>query len=217
MKISTVYRVTLVAACALAALSPSQAFAAQSPGCPKKNIAYLNAQDNQEDAGAKVLAAQQALNKARNDRDRLDRIVDTGDQLKDVFYSVRPYVTDYTDDDVKRIEPLGGAADKVVMASDDSPRALGAAAAKEADLAQKAVDGLSDQAKKSNPELQPTAQELIKRLREDAEAARKMDSFPAIDARQAELDTAVKEKTDADNAVRPARDAYRDCLAKANG
>ncbi|MFD8013732.1 hypothetical protein [Streptomyces sp. NPDC058955] len=41
----------------LTALAPTQAFAAaQAPPCTKKNIAYLDAQNAQEDAEAKVTA-----------------------------------------------------------------------------------------------------------------------------------------------------------------
>ncbi len=61
MKISTAYRSAIVAACALAILVPAQASAADAPACATENVAYLRAQDKQEDAETQTTAARQAV------------------------------------------------------------------------------------------------------------------------------------------------------------
>ncbi|MFD7860445.1 hypothetical protein ACFV6B_40155 [Streptomyces microflavus] len=63
MKISTTCRAALVAASALSILAPTQALAAEAPACTTENIAYLNSQDKQEDAEAKVGSAQRAYDR----------------------------------------------------------------------------------------------------------------------------------------------------------
>lgn len=91
MKIRTAGAAALVAASVLAALAPSQAFAApQAPPCTKKNIAYLDAQDRQEDAEAKVTAAEKALDRARADRETLNKTARIGVQLVYVLEGETP-------------------------------------------------------------------------------------------------------------------------------
>ncbi|WP_405658235.1 hypothetical protein OG379_00935 [Streptomyces sp. NBC_01166] len=72
MKISTTCRATLGAASALAVLSPGQALAAEAPACTAEDVAYLDAQDKQEDAEADADAAQRAYDAAKEDQAKLD-------------------------------------------------------------------------------------------------------------------------------------------------
>ncbi|MFH8343018.1 hypothetical protein [Streptomyces sp. AM6-12] len=212
MKISIACRTVLVAACALAALAPSQAFAAQAPGCPKKNIAYLDAQNREEDAGAKVTAAQQAYDQAKSDRAKFEQTAKAGDDLLGAFMDMR------TGSGYAGVKPVAAELKKLLDATGKYDRAATADAARaEADAAQKAIDAMTDNDKGNDFAQVEQAKYLIKELRSKAEAARAATTAPDVEKRKSELDTAVSEKKDADNAVRPARDAYRECLAKANG
>ncbi|MEV2248069.1 hypothetical protein [Streptomyces sp. NPDC049970] len=93
------------------------------------------------------------------------------------------------------------------------------AAVAEADAGQKALDSMTegDTLEPAEGRRAEVASRLIRQLRTDAERVRKATTAKDVEARKTDLDTAVSEKADADKGVRPARDAYRDCLAKANG
>ncbi|MEU8990419.1 hypothetical protein AB0C98_28950 [Streptomyces sp. NPDC048558] len=190
----------------LAALAPSQAFAApQAPPCTKKNVAYLDAQDRQEDAEAKVTVAEKALDQARADRAKLDKAAGFGDQL--VAYMQRS--------DSSKVRNAvysvhGGAYELHNAASKHDPVATADAAVKLADATDKA---LTDAGVKDTPEGRNMRAGTTK-LRTLAEDARKATEAPNVETRQSELDTARSELTDAAKTVRPARDAYRDCLDK---
>ncbi|MFF2655562.1 hypothetical protein [Streptomyces sp. NPDC058045] len=210
MKITTVARAALVGASTLAVLSPLQATAAEAaPGCTEKNIAYLDSQDQQEDAEAKVTTTQQALDQATADRATLDQTAEVGYKLFRSFNSGRlGYVYANSEPVMQKAGALYDAAEK------HDPAATADAAVAEADAAQKAIDAMSDDDKKAtHPLLLDSVRDWIKELRSKAEAARKATAAPDVEKRQAELDTAIADKEKAAKAVRPARDAYRDCLA----
>ncbi|MGW1203506.1 hypothetical protein [Streptomyces cyaneofuscatus] len=212
MKISTTCRAALVAASALSILAPTQALAAEVPVCTTENIAYLNSQDKQEDAEAEVATAQRAYDRAKEDREAFNEVRHTAYSLARSFAGVQ--------------SPEGQAAfrsaDEVYEASerlDASATADAAVAA--ADAGQKAYDSLNEQEKdeanrRAEESLKGEVPDLIVQLRSEAEVVRKATTAADVDARRTDLDTAVSEKAEADKEVRPARDAYRDCLAKAD-
>ncbi|MFF8610926.1 hypothetical protein ACF06X_34025 [Streptomyces sp. NPDC015346] len=207
MKIRTTAVSVLVAASALAALAPSQAFAApQAPPCTKKNIAYLDAQNDHEDAEAKVTAAEQALDRARADRAKVDRLGESGDRLYQVLK---------LGDGLREKRPLDAVvADELIelgkAVGKHDPVASADAAVKLADATEKEIkaDGAQDTVGGE------AAADVIKTLRSRAEEARSATEAPNVEARQADLDAARTEMTKAAKAVRPARDAYRNCLDK---
>ncbi|MFJ8677596.1 hypothetical protein [Streptomyces sp. NPDC093589] len=110
---------------------PHPGLAAQSPACPNKAVAYLNAQDKQEDTEAAVDTAQRAYNEAKDDQAKLDKTVDIGGKLLRTFHDI--YVNSRPAYDA--ISKL----DKAVQSADTAATADAAVA--EADAAQKALDG----------------------------------------------------------------------------
>ncbi|MFG2981353.1 hypothetical protein ACGFYQ_08840 [Streptomyces sp. NPDC048258] len=206
MKIRKTATAALLAASALAVLAPSQAFAApQAPPCTKKNIAYLDAQNHQEDAEAKVTAAEQALDRAKADRAKLDRLARLGEALDNALSrdgSDRTRSVAYT------IHPEQSVLAEAVWKHDAAASAD--AAVKLADATEKALKDEGEQ----NGYGARLAGGYVKSLRADAETARSATEAPNVEARQADLDTARTELTKAAKAVRPARDTYRDCLDK---
>ncbi|MFD0169257.1 hypothetical protein ACFVJH_34805 [Streptomyces decoyicus] len=207
MKISTACRAALLAACALTVLAPTQALAAQSPACPNKAVAYLNAQDKQEDTEAAVDTAQRAYNEAKDDQAKLGKTVDTGGKLLRTFHDIHVDSRPVYDAIIK--------LDKAAQSGDAAATADAAVA--EADAAQKVLDG-ARQANSPHEEMARTsAKGLIERLRSDAETARKAILAKDVPARKTALDKAISDKAAADKDIRPKRDAYRDCLAKSNG
>ncbi|MCT7352980.1 hypothetical protein N4P33_12470 [Streptomyces sp. 15-116A] len=206
MKIRTTATAGLLAATALAALAPTQAFAApQAPPCTKKNIAYLDAQNQHEDAEAKVTTAEQALDRARSDRAKVDRLGNLSEGLYRTLASGRTTESVYVASDVNRERnTLSDAVDKhdAVAAAD--------AAVKLADATEKAMTDRQV----PHDALRNEAEKYIKELRSAAEEARSATEAPNVEARQADLNAARTELTKAAKAVRPARDAYRNCLDK---
>ncbi|MFE9637051.1 hypothetical protein [Streptomyces sp. NPDC006463] len=206
MKIRTTAAAALLAASALAALAPSQAFAApQAPPCTKKNIAYLDAQNHHEDAEAKVTAAEQALDRAKADRAKVDRLAELGEALDNVLTrdgSDRARSVAY------KIHPEQYVLAQAVWKHDAVASAD--AAVKLADATEKELKDQGAQGTLGGNR----AGEYVKVLRADAEKARSATEAPNVEARQADLDAARAELTKAAKAVRPARDTYRDCLDK---
>ncbi|MFF5447066.1 hypothetical protein [Streptomyces sp. NPDC012888] len=207
MKIRTAATAVLVAATALTALAPSQAFAApQAPPCTKKNIAYLDAQNHHEDAEAKVTAAEQALDRARADRATLDRTGDLGRHLQNKLTGGPRQSSDVATATMSEYYALEDAVEKhdAVATAD--------AAVKLADTTDKAIKAIKDEDMQRH--IQEKAERPAKLLREQAEKARSATEAPNVEARQADLDAARAELTKAAKAVRPARDSYRNCLDK---
>ncbi|MFD5109022.1 hypothetical protein [Streptomyces cinereoruber] len=206
MKIRTTVTTALVAAAALAALAPSPAFAApQAPPCTKKNIAYLDAQNHHEDAEARVTRAEQALDRAKADRAKVERVGELGKRLHDALISGQG-ATDASRKVAGRIDSEYSALLNAVWKYDAV--ATADAAVKLADATDKAI---KDQGAQDETYV---AGEYAKMLRTEAEKARSATEAPNVEAHQAELDAARTELTKAAKAVRPARDAYRNCLDK---
>ncbi|MEW2297235.1 hypothetical protein ABZ719_31800 [Streptomyces sp. NPDC006743] len=203
MKIRPAATAALVAASALAALAPSQAFAApQAPPCTKKNIAYLDAQNHHEDAEAKVTASEQALDRAKADRAKVDHLGKLAEGLENRLRWERSERSLRVAD---KIQSEQSVLDEAVWKHD---------AVASAEAAVKLADA-TDRAFKDEGDTEGhVATEHVKALREGAEKARSATEAPNVEARQADLDAARTELTKAAKAVRPARDAYRDCLDK---
>ncbi|MFC5959302.1 hypothetical protein ACFP51_34255 [Streptomyces pratens] len=199
MKISTACQAALVAASALAVLAPTQSFAAEAPACTAENIAYLDAQDKQEDATADAFAARQAYDRTVADQKALDDTAEVGRNL----YEAAGGLVEWS-----MYKKLYEAAER------RDPAGVADAAVAEADAAQKAIDaGIPDHAKGRNPFIEDDMKNLIAQLRSKAEEARKMTAAPNPDGLRHEVATTITAQTEADKAVRPARDAYRECLA----
>lgn len=203
VKIRAVGLAAVVAASALAAFAPSQAIAApQAPPCTKKNIAHLDARDNQEDAEANVTAAEQALDRARTDRATLKRAADIGTAAHDEMRNRRAEFRSAADMTINEKYALVDAADQ------EDPAATADAAVKLAD----AIDKALAERKVTGEEYDSFARFHLKSIRSAAEDARKAAEAPNFGARQSDLDKARAEVTDSIKKVRPARDAYRNCL-----
>ncbi|MFC9248939.1 hypothetical protein ACFT7S_34380 [Streptomyces sp. NPDC057136] len=208
VKISTTTKAVLLAASAMAVLAPSQAVAAEVPACTTENVAYLDAQDKQEDADPKIRAAEVALDEAKADRATLDEAQKRGEAEHGFFHNMTrgkypdvllPELKNLKDA-VERHDATGTADAAVAMAdaldkASDTAKADGAASSGVVELMK---EGVTD-------------------LRTVAEKARKATKAGDVEARKGDVDTAIADKAEADKSVRPARDAYRDCLAKANG
>jgi hypothetical protein len=190
----------LVAASVLTALAPSQAFAApQAPPCTKKNIAYIDAQDRQEDAEAKVTAAEPAAERARADSATLDRAAAAGDYVINHLNAYPDMTITFNSTELRF--HLQGAA----RAHD--PAATADAAVKLADAAEKVLTDA-----KITKDVDHIAYKYLAGLRSAAEDARKATEAPNVEARQSDLNAARAKVTEAAKKVRPARDAYRNCL-----
>ncbi|NEE36555.1 hypothetical protein G3M53_65530 [Streptomyces sp. SID7982] len=203
MKISTACRAALVAASALTVLAPTQSFAAEAPACTTENIAYLDAQDKQEDAESDAVAARRAYDQAAADQQTLD---DTAAKGYDLYQAARGLVEF---DAAKKVHDAAERGDSAGVAD---------AAVAEADAAQKALDaGVPDHVIDDSPFIEAEMKGLITQLRAKAEDARKVAGpVPNLNGLRHDVATKLSAQADAIKAVRPARDAYRDCLAKAN-
>lgn len=212
MKISTTYRAALVAASALSILAPTQALAAEAPACTTENIAYLNSQDKQEDAEAEVATAQRAYDRAKEDREAFDDVKHAAYGLALPFGGVESSEGKAAFHSVKKVRQAADRLDAAATAD---------AAVAAADAGQKAYDSMTDGEKRAvdrdaRHRGGNEVPELIMELRSQAEAVRKATTAADVEARRTDLDTAVSEKAEADKEVRPARDAYRDCLVKSD-
>ncbi|MFG3430509.1 hypothetical protein [Streptomyces californicus] len=204
MKIRASNVAALVAASALTALAPSAAFAAPAaPPCTKENISYLDAQNSQEDAETKVSTAEQALDRARADRAKIDQTAAKGE-------AILAHLRNFDDDDNGDRAARAVAKEAYTLskaAADYDPAATADAAAVLADAVDKAL--IDHQVSEGVAELTRKATADLRTL---SEAARKATEAPHVEARQSELDKARTDQADAHSKVRPARDTYRTCL-----
>ncbi|MGW1123846.1 hypothetical protein [Streptomyces sp. NPDC002526] len=203
MKIRASRAAALAAASVLTALAPSQAFAApQAPPCTKENIAYLDAQNTQDDAEAKITAAEQALDRARADRA-------TVSEAQEKASAIREYVRSFHDG--KSPVPLYKVADEFYALSsadlEHDPAAAADASVAVADGVDKAIVGVDIREDEA-----AQVRSMTSDLRTYSETVRKATEAPNVEARQRDLDKARTEQTTAHSKVRPARDAYRTCL-----
>ncbi|MFF5442142.1 hypothetical protein [Streptomyces achromogenes] len=203
MKTKVSAAAALIAASVLTALAPAPALAApQAPPCTKKHIAYLDAQNAQEDAEAKVSAAEQALDRARADRAELDKATAAGEAL--IYYLVYEAKGRAREADHHWISvALGTLKD---AAGKHDPAATADAAAEMANIAEKTFTD-------ANVSKSDKAYTRLKALRATVEPARNATEAPNVEGRQSDLDAARAELTDARQKARPARDTYRKCLA----
>lgn len=193
----------------MAILAPSQAaFAADAPACTTENIAYLDAQDRQEDADPKLREAEAALEKAKQDRQAVDS---TRYLAESVYGNINDSGTQkYAGPVREAYQTLQDAAAKYDgVATADAAVAM-ANAADDA-IAKADSDGLL---RDGDKEFLGKGNRL---LRTSSEHARKAATGADVEARQTDLDAAKANKVEAGKGVRPARDAYRDCLDKAKG
>ncbi|WP_432121515.1 hypothetical protein [Streptomyces sp. S1] len=203
MKIRASRAAALVAVSVLTALAPSQAFAApEALPCTKENIGYLDAQNTQDDAEARVTAAEQALDRARADRATLDRAAAMG---QDILENLRSLGGDDGAAAANATETEKFLLSRAALERD--PAATADAAVALADAVDKALVDYNVEGNTAT-----LVREKTSDLRTHAETVRKATEAPHIEARQSDLDRARTEQTEAHGKVRPARDAYRTCL-----
>ncbi len=149
---------------------------------------------------------------AKDDRATLDKTANTGENLLEVSLRLASRGSDF--DYRPLVDPVHKLSD---AANRHDSTATADAAETVADAAQKSLAGMKPSNNQQHKAGARDVRNGIARLRSGAEAAQKATSAKDVEARKADLDKAISAETDADKAVRPARDAYRDCLAKTTG